>query len=155
MRCHTHLVMMLLVLMLVIVQARHVNPPAVPAITNSGVRYVVPNDKGLRAYVEAWNISTGQKLWTKAIFTHWYIPPFGTECMHYEWIESVALLKDDLVLTSERGRIYRLNTHTRSVRRANKNPNPAASDNGATAVLVDAERPKRAVPEQRRWMDRK
>jgi hypothetical protein len=122
---------MLLMLLPVIAQAKHVAPPAVPAITNSGVRYVVPNDKGLKAYVEAWSVSTGQKLWTKTIFTHWYIPPFGTECMHYEWIKSMALEKDDLLLTSERGRVYKLSIHTRSVRRAKKAPNPAVQATAA------------------------
>jgi hypothetical protein len=71
----------------------------------------------LRAYVEAWDVQTGRKLWAKTIFTHWYIPPFGTECMHYEYLTSMTLVKDELVLTSERGRIYALDIHTRAVRR--------------------------------------
>jgi len=61
-----------------VAQAKHVAPSAVQSITNNGVRFVVPNDKGLRAYVQAWDVKTGRKLWTKTIFTHWYIPPFGT-----------------------------------------------------------------------------
>jgi len=99
--------------------AKHVAPPEIQSITNNGVRYVVPNDKGLRAYVEAWDVRTGRELWAKTIFTRWYIPPFGTECMHYEYLASMTLVKDELVLTSERGRIYALDFHTRAVRRMN------------------------------------
>jgi len=131
----TQLPLMLLMLMPVISQAKHVKAPAVPAVTNDGVRFVVPNDKGLRAYVEARDVKTGQKLWTKTIFTHGYIPPFGTECMHYEWIKSMVLVKDDLLLTSERGRVYRCNIHTRSVRRARKAPNLAVQATPAARPL--------------------
>jgi hypothetical protein len=97
--------------------AKHIAPPRVAPIVHQGIRYVVPNDKGLKAYVEAWDVQTGRKLWTKTIFTHWYIPPFGTECMRYEYLTSMVIVDDRLVLTSERGRDYSLDPRTRSVRR--------------------------------------
>jgi hypothetical protein len=134
MRCFTHLLIIPLVLMPLLAQAKHVNPPAVPAITNNGVRFVVPNDKGLRAYVEAWDVKTRQRLWTKTIFTHWYIPPFGTECMHHEWIKSMVLVKDDLLLTSERGRVYRCNIRTKSVWLAKKARNHVPCRQGRASV---------------------
>jgi hypothetical protein len=44
--------------------------------------------------------------------------------MHYEYLASMTLVKDELVLTSERGRIYALDIHTRAVRRMKaKKPN--------------------------------
>ena len=107
--------------------AKHVAPPDVQSITNLGIRYVVPNDKGLRAYVEAWDVQTGQKLWTKTIFTHCYIPPFGTECIHYEYLAAMVLENDKLVLTSERGRVYALDIHTKSVRRV-KDKKPTSAE---------------------------
>lgn len=115
-----HSVYLLLVMFLlapILLQAKHVAPPSIQSITNQGVRYVVPNDKGLRAYVEAWDLQTGRKLWVKTIFTHWYIPPFGTECMHYEYLTSMVLEKEDLMLTSDRGRVYALDVRTRTVNR--------------------------------------
>ena len=118
-----HLARLLIVLFLLapqLVHAKHVAPPNVQSITNATVRYVVPNDKGLRAYVEAWDIQTGKKLWTKTIFTHWYIPPFGTECMCYEYLTSMVLEKDELILTSERERVYALDVRTHAVRRIKK-----------------------------------
>jgi hypothetical protein len=101
------------------VLAKHGPRPTIEPIVQEGVRYVVPNDKGLKAYVEAWNSQTGRKLWTKTVFRHWHFPiPFGqTECMHYEYIRSVTVQNNLLVITSERGRKYTLDTRTRSIRR--------------------------------------
>jgi len=101
---------------------KHPSPGQLHSVTNNGVRYVVPNDKGLRAYVEAWDIQPGRKLWTKTIFRHWYIPPFGTECMHYEYLTSMSLLADKLTLTSDRDRVFTLDTHTRAVQHMKKSP---------------------------------
>ena len=109
--------------------AKHPAPPQVWAVTNNGVRYVVPNDKGLWAYVEAWDVPTGKKLWAKTIVRHHYIPPFGTECMHYEYLKSMSLQDDSLILTSDRGRIYSLDTRTRAVRRVKpERPNSFCSE---------------------------
>jgi hypothetical protein len=116
------LLMVVLFLAPLLAHAKHVAPLGVQSITNDGVRYVVPNDKGLRAYVEGWDVQAGRKLWAKTIFTHWYIPPFGTECMYYEYLTSMALVKGELVLTSERGKSYALDINKRSVRRLKKEP---------------------------------
>ncbi len=102
---------------------KHPSPGPLEPVTNNGVRYVVPNDKGLRAYVEAWDVPTGRKLWSKTIFRHWYIPLFGTECMHYEYLTSICLEAEHLTLTSERGRVYTLDIRTRSLRRTKNEPN--------------------------------
>jgi hypothetical protein len=123
------LTMLVSVLTPFLARARHVNPPLVPAITNNNVRYVVPNDEGRRAYVEAWDLQTGVKLWSKTVFTHWYIPLLSNECMHYEWIKSMALTKENLVLTSERGRVYKLNILTQWVRLTKVQPNESMEPN--------------------------
>jgi hypothetical protein len=112
---------------------KHPAPPQVGAVTNSGVRYAFPNDKGLRAYVEAWDVQTGKKLWAKTIVRHHYIPPFGTECMHYEYLMSIALQNGTLILTSDRGRTYSLDTRTRAVRRVKtREPNRSVERTGAS-----------------------
>lgn len=99
--------------------AKHGPPAPLDPIVYEGVRYVVPNDHGLRAYVEAWDFRTGKKLWTKTLFRDFYVPiPFlGTECMHYEYVTSKALESDRLIFTSERGKRYVLNLRTRAIRR--------------------------------------
>jgi hypothetical protein len=105
--------------------AKHGAPPPIEPVIHQGVRYVVPNDKGLHAYVQAWDVQTGRKLWTKTVFRHRYVSiPFGrTECMSYEYVTSMVLQTNLLVLTSERGREYILDTRTRSIRQ-NKTKRP-------------------------------
>ena len=97
--------------------AKHGAPARVESVVHQGVRYVLPNDKGLRAYVEAWDVQAGRKLWTRTIFRHWYIPFVGTECMRYEYVTSMVLQTDQLIFTSERGRDYALDLRTRTIRR--------------------------------------
>jgi hypothetical protein len=125
---------LLLALAPLLANAKHVAPPDVQSITNRGVRYVVPNDKGLRAYVQAWDVQTGKRLWEKTVFTHWYIPPFGTECMYYEYVTSMALEKNELILTSERGRVYALDIRTHAVHRIKKRANKALEATAAGPV---------------------
>jgi hypothetical protein len=117
---------------------RHPSPGQLLAVTNNAVRYVVPNNKGLRAYVEAWEVQSGRKLWSKTIFRHYYIPPFGTECMYYEYLKSMVLQDDRLILTSDCGRTYSLDLRTRAVRRMKlKEPNhPAPGNAGITPRLT-------------------
>ena len=106
--------------------AKHGAPPPIQPVVHQGVRYVVPNDKGLRAYVEAWGVASGRKLWTRTIFRHWYVPCIESECMRYEYITSMVLEIDHLRLTSERGRDYGLDLRTRTIRRMKtKRPNAA------------------------------
>ncbi len=131
--------------------AKHPAPPQVGAVTNNGVRYVVPNDKGLRAYVEAWAAQTGQKLWAKTIFRHYYIPPFGTECMRFEYLRSMVLQDGTLILTSDRGRAFSLDTRTKAVRRLKaKEPNKPAAGKAGIASLFAMERPCPGLPEPAR-----
>ena len=117
MRNHQVTVTLVLLTLPFVAFGKHPAPPQVRAVTNNGARYVIPNDNGLRAYVEAWEIQNGKRLWTKTIIQHYCIPPFGTECMHYEYLNSMALQDDTLILTSDRGRTYSLSTRTRAVRR--------------------------------------
>jgi hypothetical protein len=99
------------------VLAKHKAPASVDPIIHQGVRYVLPNDKGLHAYVEAWDAQTERKLWTKTVFRRWFCPFRGTECMQYEYINSMVLQTDQLLLTSERGREFTLDIRTHAVRR--------------------------------------
>jgi len=131
--------------------AKQPAPPQVEAVTNNGVRYVVPNDKGLSAYVEAWDVQTGKKLWAKTIFRHYYIPPFGTECMHFEYQRSMVLQEGTLILTSDRERTFSLDTRTKAVRRLYaKVPNHPAAGNAGIAPRLAIDRHWPGVPEPER-----
>jgi hypothetical protein len=136
--------------------AKHPAPPQVGAVTNNGVRYVVPNDKGLRAYVEAWDAQTGKKLWAKTIFRHYYIRPFGTECMHFEYLRSMVLQDGTLILTSDRERIFSLGTRSKAVRRLKaKEPNHPVAGKAGFASLLTVGHHWPGLPEPGRYRDMK
>ena len=60
-----------------VVLAKHGRPPPIEPIVRDGIRYVVPNDKGRHAYVQAWDTSTDRKIWTVTVFRRIYVPrPF-------------------------------------------------------------------------------
>jgi hypothetical protein len=120
--------------------AKHVLPPSIEPIVHDGVRYIVPNDNGLRAYVEAWDVQTGRRLWTKTVFRHWYLPvPFSdTECTSYEYVASMRLQRDKLILVSERGREYELDMRRRTIRRIrDSQPNKGASANRRSVSVTE------------------
>jgi hypothetical protein len=117
MRPFAHMLALLFMLASSSALAKHGAPARVEPVVHQGVRYVLPNDKGLRAYVEAWDIQTARKLWTRTIFRHWYVPFIGTECMRYEYVTFMMLKTDQLMFTSERGREYALDLRTRTIRR--------------------------------------
>src|SRR5881394_297714 len=111
-----HLSLLLLVLIGSPALAKHGAPPSLESVVYEGVRYVLPNYNGLRAYVEAWDVQSGRRLWTRTIFRRWYVPlPFvGTECMHYEYVTSMELRTNQIVFRSERGKDYVLDPRKRT-----------------------------------------
>jgi len=112
------------------------------------VRYVVPNDKGLRAYVEAWDVQSGRKLWSKTIFRHYYVQPFGNECMHFEYLRSIVLQDGTLILTSDRERTFSLDTRSRAVRRLKaREPKKPDAGNVRSALIFAIARQGPGVPE--------
>jgi len=104
--------------------AKHVPPAPVESIVHNGIRYVVPNDHGLRAYVQASDVLTGRKLWTKTIVRHFYFPFAGTECMQYEYISTMELSDGNLIVTTDQGRVFSVDLRTRTVRKATIAPKP-------------------------------
>jgi hypothetical protein len=98
-----------------VVSAKHVAPTRIDPIVCQGIRYVVPNAEGLRAYVEAWDLATDRMLWKKTIVRHFYFPFVGTECMHYEYINTMTLNDGHLIFTTDRGRGFSLDLRRRTV----------------------------------------
>ena len=50
--------------------AKRTAPVKVEPVIHETVRYVVPNDDGRRAYIQAWDIKTNKKLWELTVFTN-------------------------------------------------------------------------------------
>ena|SRR5438477_13186270 len=93
--------------------------PKVEPITNQGIRYVVPNDKGTDAYVEAWDVATGKRLWKKTVFTTW-INPFLEHCIQWVFIRDMRLDDGHLVIVGEKDKTYSLDLKTKHVRKVKK-----------------------------------
>lgn len=117
MRLFIHIFVLAMLLAPLSSRAKHALPSRIEPVTYQGIRYVVPNDKGRHACLQAWDVQTGRKLWSKTIFRRWYIPMIGSECMFYEYLDSMTLDGEQLRFISERGREYALNIRTRKLRR--------------------------------------
>lgn len=70
--------------------AKRIPAPKVEPIVHEGVRYVAPNDKGTDAYIEAWNVATGKRLWKKTVFTTW-INPIKEHCIQWVFIRTYLI----------------------------------------------------------------
>ena len=71
--------------------------------------------------------------------------------LHYEYLASITLVKNELVLTSERGRVYALDIQTKALRRMEpKEPNKPAAGNAGIASQLAIETHWPGVPESER-----
>ena len=59
-----------MILLPCLTSAKRVAPVKVEPAIHEGIRYVVPNDNGYRAYIEAWDVRTNKKLWDLTVFTN-------------------------------------------------------------------------------------
>ena len=89
------------------ISAKRIAPAAVEPVIHEGVRYVVPNDDGRRAYIEAWDVRTNKKLWDLTVFTN-RIDPKLEEDVQWVFINTLSIRDHTLIVTSERGRPTRL-----------------------------------------------
>ena len=94
--------------------AKRVAPAAVAPVIQEGVRYTAPNDDGRRAYIEAWNIQTGKKLWDLTVFTNRIDPKLEAD-VQWVFIKSMTIQDGRLVITSEKGTVYRIDLTARKV----------------------------------------
>ena len=101
--------------------AKRVAPEKVDPVVYEGVRYVVPNDDGRRAYIEAWDVGTNNKLWELTIFTNAINPNLEKDV---QWVFITALNIHDgrLVVTSENGKTYLVNVNTRAITQSDSLP---------------------------------
>jgi hypothetical protein len=104
--------------------AKRVAAAKVEPVVHQGVRYIAPNDDGRRAYIEAWDIRTKKKLWDLTVFTN-RIDPTLEEDVQWIFIKALNIRDGALVVTSERGRIYRVDLKTKTVTESER-PGPRA-----------------------------
>ena len=104
--------------------AKRVAAAKVEPVVHQGIRYIAPNDDGRRAYIEAWDIRTKKKLWDLTVFTN-RIDPTLEEDVQWIFIKALNIRDGALVVTSERGRIYRVDLKTKTVTESER-PHPRA-----------------------------
>jgi hypothetical protein len=105
--------------------AKRAAPARVEPVTHEGIRYVVPNDDGRRAYVEAWDVRTNKKRWELTVFTT-PIDPKLEEDVQWVFIKSLSLRDGSLGITSERGKTYQIDLKTKLVTQSDLTSPPAA-----------------------------
>ena len=123
-------VMFLLTLLLPrLASAKRIAPVKVDPVIYEGIRYVVPNDDGRRAYIEAWDTKTNQKLWELTVFAN-RINPKLEEDVQWVFVKALTLQDGMLAVTSERGETYQIDLRTKTITRSDlarsSAPDPAA-----------------------------
>src|SRR4051794_13483089 len=94
--------------------AKRSAPPRVEPAIHDGIRYVAPNDDGLRAYIEAWSVQTNKKLWDLTVFTN-RIEPRLEKDVQWVFINKLNIRDSTLLVTSERGNTYQIDLKTKVV----------------------------------------
>jgi hypothetical protein len=100
--------------------AKRTAPAELDPVIHEGIRYVVPNTDGRRAYIEAWDVQTNKKLWDLTVFTN-RIDPKLEEDVQWVFIKSLGIRDGKLMVTSERGATHQIDLNTRTVEK----PDPA------------------------------
>jgi acyl-CoA hydrolase len=108
------------------VVAKRVAPKKVPAVVHDGVRFEAPNRSGRVVKVEAWDETTGQRLW-ECVVHEVAIDPKLEEDVQWDFIAGIRFEKSELVIVTESGQEYRLDPATRSVRKVVAEKKPAGS----------------------------
>ena len=94
--------------------AKRAAPAKVESVTHQGIRYIAPNDDGHRTYIEAWGVHADKKLWDLTIFTNRIDPKLERD-VQWVFIRTLSVRDGVLIVTSERGKIYRVDLMTKAV----------------------------------------
>src|SRR6478736_3992825 len=113
--------------------AKRLPPAKVDPVIYEGVRYVAPNDDGLRGYIEAWNVGTNKKLWELTLFTN-PIDPNIEEDVQWVFIKMLNIEDGRLMVTSEGGKTYQVDINTKAITQSDSLSSPS----GAIRDVPDA-----------------
>jgi hypothetical protein len=80
------------------------------------VRFIAPNDNGRRAYVQAWDAKTDEKLWDITLFQN-FIKPWREECLQWVFIKELRIVNQTLIARDEHDRFYCVDLKTRAVKK--------------------------------------
>ncbi len=115
-----HLIMALVLLVVLVPGTAHAKrkpAPTVEPVIYGGVRYIVPNDNGRRAYIQAWDTKTNKMVWEVTVFRN-FINPLIEEDVQWVFIAGMKIQDGRLLVRNENGRTYRLDLETGRVQGA-------------------------------------
>lgn len=104
-----------------IAHAKRKAPPKVKPVIYEAVRYTAPNDDGRRAYVQAWDTTTGKMLWEVTIFRN-FIVPLAEEDVQHVYIKKMSVRDGRLIIVAEDDRAYSPDLKTRAVKKLKRAP---------------------------------
>jgi len=91
--------------------AKRSAPKPVASVTKDGIEYSVPHDR--MGFVAAKWIKTNREIWSKQIYVVKYEYKFGLERdVQSCFITSLNLNNDVLIITNEKGSVFKLNIDT-------------------------------------------
>ena len=99
--------------------AKRTAPVSVPPLTIGNIKIVVPNDDGFRGYVEAWDITSGEKLWDKTVFKVWKNPLKEAD-VQWIFIKSITKQDEKIIILDEKDRQFSLDPKTQQVKKLKK-----------------------------------
>lgn len=94
--------------------AKRAPPATIKPIEQDGIRYLVPNDDGRRAYVQAWDVKAEKKVWEADLFRT-EIKPDLEDDVQWVFVKSMMIDKGKLRIVDEKGRTFMLDPTTRKV----------------------------------------
>ncbi len=80
------------------------------------MKFITPNNDGIREYVEVWDTKTKKKISEITIFTN-TIQPGLEKDVQWVFIEKIQCDKGNLSIRDERGRLFQLNPKTKQITR--------------------------------------
>ena len=127
-------------------------PPKIEPVVYGGVRYVVPNDNGRQAYIQAWDKSTNHMLWSATVFRN-AINPLLEEDVQWVFVKTLKLEHGNLIVVDERDRAYSVDLKTHAVRelpkaRPEKPPTKTSALHRTDAPELGAQRSARPTRER-------
>jgi hypothetical protein len=93
--------------------------PIVEPVTCAGLKFIAPNNDGIREYVDAYDITAKKKKWDVTILTN-SLQPGLEQDVQWVYIKKLECEKDNLRISDERDRQFLLNLKTKQIRRLNK-----------------------------------
>lgn len=91
--------------------AKRIAPPDIQPLEYDGIRYTAPNDNGRVAYLEAYDIQTGEQLWVTKVFRNIIIPWIEHDAQ-LVYIRKLEVVQNKLIVTNEKGKIYKVDLKT-------------------------------------------